>query len=87
MAEEMDDEKRAQKRAEILARRKEMERERRKAIRAAYARQREAKRKKPSPVSRWDFSFGKLSALKYFDSFFFLNHKSFITDFLNKTVE
>lgn len=49
-ADENDLAKRAQKKAEALARRKEMERERRKAIRAAYARQREAK-KKPTTSS------------------------------------
>jgi len=43
---DMDDETRAARRAEILAKRKEMERERRKAIRAAQARTKAAKMKK-----------------------------------------
>ncbi|KAK7488392.1 hypothetical protein BaRGS_00020366 [Batillaria attramentaria] len=47
LAEDIDDERRAEKKREALERRKEMERERKKAIRAAYARQREAKKKKP----------------------------------------
>ena len=51
MAEDIDDERRAQKKREALERRKEMERERRKAIRAAYARQREAKKKKVNVMS------------------------------------
>ncbi|XP_076463584.1 LOW QUALITY PROTEIN: uncharacterized protein LOC143295827 [Babylonia areolata] len=45
LAEDIDDERRAQKRKKRKEKRKEMERERRKAIRAAYARQREAKKK------------------------------------------
>ncbi|XP_012937168.1 uncharacterized protein LOC101859632 [Aplysia californica] len=51
---EVDEERRAQKRAEALARRKAMERERRKAIRAAQARQKEARRKKTSGGSAQD---------------------------------
>lgn len=51
MAEDIDDERRAKRKEEMLQRRKEMERERRKAIKAAYARQREAKKKKPGAVS------------------------------------
>ena len=57
MAEDIDDERRAEKKREALERRKAMERERRKAIRAAYARQREAKKKK----------VGVLSAVRNFD--------------------
>ena len=51
MAEDIDDERRAEKKREAMERRKEMERERRKAIRAAYARQREAKKKKVGILS------------------------------------
>ncbi|XP_055879607.1 uncharacterized protein LOC106067347 isoform X6 [Biomphalaria glabrata] len=43
MAEDVDDDKKAKKRAEARERRKEMERARRKAIRAAYARQKASK--------------------------------------------
>ena len=56
LAEDIDDERRVEKRREALERRKEMERERRKAVKAAYARQREAKKKTvnvTSAVSFW----------------------------------
>ncbi|XP_070180134.1 regulator of G-protein signaling 22-like isoform X6 [Littorina saxatilis] len=46
LAEDIDDERRAEKKREALEKRKEMERERRKAIKAAYARQKEAQKKK-----------------------------------------
>ena len=48
---DVDHEKKAQRRAEMLARRKEMEKERRKAIRAAQARQKAAKMKKTGKVN------------------------------------
>ncbi|PVD26500.1 hypothetical protein C0Q70_14177 [Pomacea canaliculata] len=44
IAEDIDDERKAERKREGLERRKEMERERRKAIKAAYARQKEAKK-------------------------------------------
>nr|KAG5695957.1 hypothetical protein BaRGS_017538 [Batillaria attramentaria] len=59
LAEDIDDERRAEKKREALERRKEMERERKKAIRAAYARQREAKKKKPGASAKTQKSTGE----------------------------